>query len=607
MATDPITTNELIEARMDETGLTREQLLLVVAKSALVRHLATGPDKDRFVLKGGTLLAHVYKSPRQSVRDADYTYIEPALPTVDDLIEMLRVPGTNGFYLDPAEAQWTTGTDIYEAKGMKFSIHDITVARSGRGRGDALDISVSVRSGECLDGPIPLIYTDTMLAGESRFSVMGLSLEELGAEKVLGWASKDQARHYIDLAYIARDHQELLNADKAATLICEKFARERHSGRYRRIRNVGELASTFSAPARVKLIRDSWEEERHGRVAPPRVEHARGATDRRERTGEDQELFIDLPPTSAVADLPANVRREERVGQHPGAPPARPDDDRCVGERVQRTVGCLLLQIRVRGAMVRKADRDLDRSVAHGPDAVHQVGVPARIVRQRSAVAALGDRAVDMTGALLDRGMVGLLGDQHRRPRVPFARGDNALQRLFVDGAAVLGEALAESRTPLVVGNPRELMEAAELVQRAALVAEQIAHQMLDAAREQACHARGSVEGLAQPLGDLLGVAVGAAGELLKLVDQQDQLPVVALGDPLGQFEGEAQLQQRVAVFTCGLKSDLHRVAEFGLHAQHCRQRAPAERPRTEIARALEQPLDRRAVGERLPGERLGE
>jgi Nucleotidyl transferase AbiEii toxin, Type IV TA system len=259
MATDPITTDELIEARMDETGLTREQLLLVVAKSALVRHLATGPDKDRFVLKGGTLLAHAYKSPRQSVRDADYTYIEPTLPTVDDLIEMLRVPGTNGFYLDPAEARWTTGTDIYEAKGMKFSIQDITVAPRGRGRGNALDISLSVRSGECLDGPIPLIYTDTMLAGESRFSVMGLSLEELAAEKVLGWASKDQSRHYIDLAYIARDHRGVLDGDKAATLICEKFARERHSGRYRRIRNVGELASTFSAPARVKLIRDSWE------------------------------------------------------------------------------------------------------------------------------------------------------------------------------------------------------------------------------------------------------------------------------------------------------------------------------------------------------------
>jgi Nucleotidyl transferase AbiEii toxin, Type IV TA system len=261
MATDPITTDELIEARMDETGLTREQLLLVVAKSALVRHLATGPDKDRFVLKGGTLLAHVYKSPRQSVRDADYTYIEPTLPTVPDLIAMLRVPGTNGFHLDPEEARWTTGTDIYEAKGMKFSIEDITFTPRGRSRGSALDISVSVRSGECLDGPVPLVYTDTMLADESRFAVMGLSLEELAAEKVLGWASKDQSRHYVDLAYIARDYRERLDADKAAVLICEKFARERHSGRYRRIRNVGELASTFSAAARVKIISDSWADD----------------------------------------------------------------------------------------------------------------------------------------------------------------------------------------------------------------------------------------------------------------------------------------------------------------------------------------------------------
>jgi hypothetical protein len=205
MAFEPITTDELIEARMEQTGLTREQSLLVVAKSALVRHIATGPDKKRFVLKGGTLLAHAYKSPRQSVRDADYTYIDPTLPTVDDLVDMLRIPGTNGFHLDPTQARWTTDTDLYEAKGMRFSIENIRVARR-RARGDdALDITMSVRSGECLDGPIALAYTDPMLAGESRFDVNGLTLEELGAEKVLGWSTKDQSRHYIDLAYMGRD------------------------------------------------------------------------------------------------------------------------------------------------------------------------------------------------------------------------------------------------------------------------------------------------------------------------------------------------------------------------------------------------------------------
>jgi len=167
---------------------------------------------------------------------------------------------------------------MYLAKGMKFSIQDITVAAT-RGRGNALDISMSVRSGECLDGPIPLVYVDTTLAGESHFTVMGLSLEELGAEKVLGWASKDQSRHYIDLAYIARDHSDGLDPEKAASLIREKFAREKSSGRYRKIRTVAELASTFAAPARVELIRKSWQDDLGTQILflPAEEERAEGS------------------------------------------------------------------------------------------------------------------------------------------------------------------------------------------------------------------------------------------------------------------------------------------------------------------------------------------
>jgi hypothetical protein len=126
-------------------------------------------------------------------------------------------------------------------------------------------------------------------------------------------------------------------------------------------------------------------------------------------------------------------------------------------------------------------------------------------------------------------------------------------------------------------------VEAAELIERAVLVAEQIAHQMLDASREQATHARGGMERLAQPLGDLFGVTVGAAG-------QQDQLPVVALGDPLRQFEGSTQLMQWVAASACRLERDLDGVAQFGLHAQHGGERTSAEGTRAEVACALEQP-----------------
>lgn len=73
---------------------------------------------------------------------------------------------------------------------------------------------------------------------------MGLSLEELGAEKVLGWSSKNQSRHYFDLAYIGRDYVGAPDADNAANLIRRKFAHEAHgSGRYRHIRNLGEPAA----------------------------------------------------------------------------------------------------------------------------------------------------------------------------------------------------------------------------------------------------------------------------------------------------------------------------------------------------------------------------
>ncbi|HZL07449.1 MAG TPA: hypothetical protein VFE45_18875, partial [Coriobacteriia bacterium] len=68
MTTGPVTTDDILDAAEERTGLTRPQLLVMVAKSATVRHLATHEKyKDLFVLKGGTLLSNVYRSPRQSI------------------------------------------------------------------------------------------------------------------------------------------------------------------------------------------------------------------------------------------------------------------------------------------------------------------------------------------------------------------------------------------------------------------------------------------------------------------------------------------------------------------------------------------------------------
>ncbi len=277
MTAELITMNELIEARMDETGLTKEQLLLVVAKSALVRHLAGSPNAEQFVLKGGTLLAHCYDSPRESVIDADYSYIDPTLPTVPRLVEILTIDGKDGFHLDADAAKWTTDTDIFKATGMPFSIDQVTFGAGRRAR--ALAVSMTVRSGECLDGPRTLTYTDTMLAGVSCFQVLGLSLEELAAEKVLGWASKDLAKHYIDLAYIARNHGSRMSLDRSGELIVEKFEHERHQRRYRRVNSIRQLAEVFNARDRIDAIRRGWDEALGNSILflPREIEREKGS------------------------------------------------------------------------------------------------------------------------------------------------------------------------------------------------------------------------------------------------------------------------------------------------------------------------------------------
>lgn len=256
-----LTTDELLDDAQDATGLLREQLLLMVAKSALVRHLATGPQKDLFVLKGGTLLHHVFRSPRQSIRDADYTYLDPEALTVPRLADALRVEGKDGFYLDPDEAQWKTEGDLFEGKRMLFTIDEVEMIPR---RGGKLDISVSIRKGERLDPPEqPLIYTDPLLAYDSSFPVNGLTLEELAAEKVLGWVARGHLRHYLDLAYIAREFGEEIDTSKTADLIRLKFAVEKKIGLLARdgINTLPKLAATFRGEPRMKSLRDEWEEK----------------------------------------------------------------------------------------------------------------------------------------------------------------------------------------------------------------------------------------------------------------------------------------------------------------------------------------------------------
>jgi predicted nucleotidyltransferase component of viral defense system len=173
---------------------------VLVAKSATVRHLAThGKYKDLFVLKGGTLLSNVYRSPRQSIADADYTYLDPENLKVPNLEDALAANGEYGFYLYPEEGQWS--------------------------------------------------YENEMFDGKSPFH-----MDELAAEKLLGWCGKPLPKHLVDLAYLAREHHEHISREQVAKLVHRKFEMEKGARRYRDagIRSPADLVAAFTKENKLK-------------------------------------------------------------------------------------------------------------------------------------------------------------------------------------------------------------------------------------------------------------------------------------------------------------------------------------------------------------------
>src|SRR4051812_2168213 len=152
----------------------------MVAKSAAVRHVAqTNEEGNELVLKGGTLLTHVYKSPRQSVGDADYLHLNREVMT-DDLEQAMKVE-EGSFSMTP-ELSYDERSQSFSGKGV-FSFEDIRISRR---RDRELKITVSIRAGERIDKPErTLEYSDPTLAGTSSFPIEGLTINELSAEKIL--------------------------------------------------------------------------------------------------------------------------------------------------------------------------------------------------------------------------------------------------------------------------------------------------------------------------------------------------------------------------------------------------------------------------------------
>jgi len=255
----PPTTEELLDAAEARTGLARNQLLMMVAKSVTVRHLARhskyGP---LFVLKGGTLLTHVYQSPRQSIKDADYTYLDPQTLTTPELERALAINGDYGFHLKPEQGVWVTEGDMFDGK-TPFSMEGIELGRKAKDR--ELKITVSVRGGERLDQPTePLYYYDPLLAEDKLFEVNGLTINELSSEKIIGWCSKPLPKHYVDLAYVGREHQERVDHDHVAELVERKFRAEKAAGRHARLDTAGALVESFHDERKLKELSRGWDE-----------------------------------------------------------------------------------------------------------------------------------------------------------------------------------------------------------------------------------------------------------------------------------------------------------------------------------------------------------
>lgn len=255
-----VTTEEILDVEEERTGLTRAQLLVLAAKSATVRHLATAPEsRELFVLKGGTLLSNVYRSPRQSIADADYTYLDPDNLTIPGLEAALAVQGDYGFELRPEDGRINIENDIFNAR-VPFSIEGIRMSKRPQDR--RLKVTVSVRPGEWLDrGGPALMYHDRPLAEENTFPVNGLTRNELAAEKLLGWCSKPLPKHLVDLAYLAREHHEHINHETVANLAIRKFEHEKRAPRYRDagITRVADLAAVFASPEKLRDFQADWE------------------------------------------------------------------------------------------------------------------------------------------------------------------------------------------------------------------------------------------------------------------------------------------------------------------------------------------------------------
>lgn len=273
----PITTDERLARFAGQTQVPTTQLMLVAAKSALIRHLAEDErTRERFVVKGGTLLYHVYRGPRVSYKDVDFAKpsagrVESEMLAADDRQRRLEAEIIEAMTVDEPEFQLRVEqgsinlelTEMVEVTRVPFTITGLR--RDGR-----MKLTVSVRASERVDRAVTLDYTDELLEGPQTFGVAGLTIEELTAEKIIGWSLRGLAKHFVDLAIIGHRYGTTMDHERLVDVLTEKVRRERdhpdlgRSYRYHGVGSIGDLVRRFDAPELAGALHERTYEQNLG-------------------------------------------------------------------------------------------------------------------------------------------------------------------------------------------------------------------------------------------------------------------------------------------------------------------------------------------------------
>jgi hypothetical protein len=113
-------------------------------------------------------------------------------------------------------------------------------------------------------------YTDELLAENQTFEVSGLSIEELAAEKILGWVLRRLPKNYVDLAIIGHRYGTELDQSEVVRCLGLKVEIERSHPELRRpydyneVRSLGDLAQKFDDPARAGALHAAKFEQQVG-------------------------------------------------------------------------------------------------------------------------------------------------------------------------------------------------------------------------------------------------------------------------------------------------------------------------------------------------------